>query len=113
MTELQDSAHACVVGQQCDNMFHCHPLNSGHLPVVVALLAAATFGGTYTMAVYRHDVDPLLPYISATGNERPESCIFSQLLNLTAMFGVCACVSRARGVQHCSPCIYAIDSWTS
>jgi hypothetical protein len=95
-------------------MFYCHPLNSGHLPVVVAMLAAATFGGTYTMAVYRHDVDPLLPYISATGNERPESCIFSQLLNLTAMFGVCTCVpAHGVRVQHYLPCTFAIDSSTS
>lgn len=68
-------------------MLHCGRLNAGHLPVVVAILSTITFAVTYTMAVYRGDVDPVLPYISDTADARPESCIFSQLLNITAAIG--------------------------
>ena len=42
-------------------------------------------GATYCFSVYRGDVDPVFPYISASGDHRPESCLFSTLLNVCAV----------------------------
>ncbi|VDM50273.1 unnamed protein product [Toxocara canis] len=40
-------------------------------------------GSTYVFAVWRGDIDPVFPYISAEGDRRPESCFFSMMLNLS------------------------------
>uniref|UniRef100_A0A7E4VEM6 DNA damage-regulated autophagy modulator protein 2 n=1 Tax=Panagrellus redivivus TaxID=6233 RepID=A0A7E4VEM6_PANRE len=58
------------------------PLGAGHLPVVFSVVFVAMLGTTYCFSVYRGDVDPVFPYISATGSNRPESCLFGLLLNL-------------------------------
>lgn len=34
------------------------------------------------LAVWQGDVDPVFPYISSSGDHRPESCFFSMMLNL-------------------------------
>ena len=65
-------------------MLTCGVLNGAYLPVLLAVLCTATFGATYVLAVYRGDVDAVLPYISDTGAHRPESCIFAQALNAAA-----------------------------
>ncbi|VDK42676.1 unnamed protein product [Anisakis simplex] len=59
-------------------------LGAGHLPVFLAMLGTLMLGSTYVVAVYRGDVDPLFPYISAEGDRRPESCLFSMMLNLSS-----------------------------
>lgn len=39
-------------------------------------------GTTYCFAVWYGDVDPVFPYISASGDRRPVSCFFSMMVNL-------------------------------
>ncbi|BES93808.1 Frag1/DRAM/Sfk1 family [Nesidiocoris tenuis] len=53
-------------------------------PSLVCLLAPTTFLITFAVAVKLGHVSTILPYISDTGNHMPESCIFSQFLNMTA-----------------------------
>jgi len=60
-------------------------LGAGHIPVMFAIIFTAMLGITYCFAVWHGDVDPLFPYISNSGDNRPESCIFSMLLNLCAL----------------------------
>ncbi|CAD5221984.1 unnamed protein product [Bursaphelenchus xylophilus] len=63
-------------------------LGAGHLPVLFAIVFTAMLGATYCFAVYHGDVDPVFPYISANGDNRPESCVFSMLLNLCALLSI-------------------------
>jgi hypothetical protein len=63
-------------------------LGAGHLPVVFGITFTFMLGVTYCFSVFRGDVDPVFPYISASGNSRPESCLFSMLLNLCAFLSL-------------------------
>lgn len=54
------------------------------IPLAAFILLPTTFISTYCLSVYLHDVSPEFPYISDTGTNSPESCIFSQFLNITA-----------------------------
>uniref|UniRef100_A0A0K0FPT7 DNA damage-regulated autophagy modulator protein 2 n=1 Tax=Strongyloides venezuelensis TaxID=75913 RepID=A0A0K0FPT7_STRVS len=60
-------------------------IGAGHIPVIFGILLSLTLGVTYCLSVYFDDVDYWLPYISSSGDARPESCIFSFLLNITAV----------------------------
>ncbi|BFZ15846.1 hypothetical protein BsWGS_18885 [Bradybaena similaris] len=71
----------------------------GLLPISMVLLAAATFGVSYIIAVVRGDVRAAFPYISDTGSERPESCIFGQFLNVVAFLAFCTIYIRYKAVQ--------------
>lgn len=53
-----------------------------------------TFVVTYIWAIADHDVSPYFPYISDTGTKPPESCVFSQLLNMAAALCVCTIYVR-------------------
>lgn len=55
------------------------------LPVAIFVLMPSTFLITYMISVSMHHVEPGMPYISDTGTYSPESCIFSQLLNVSAL----------------------------
>uniref|UniRef100_A0A0N4Z5Z7 DNA damage-regulated autophagy modulator protein 1 n=1 Tax=Parastrongyloides trichosuri TaxID=131310 RepID=A0A0N4Z5Z7_PARTI len=59
-------------------------LGAGHIPIIFGIVFSITLGFTYCLSVYYDNVDPWLPYISSSGDERPESCIFSFLLNICA-----------------------------
>jgi hypothetical protein len=63
-------------------------LGAGHLPIVFAIVFTAMLGMTYVFAVWRGDVDPVFPYISASGNTRPESCVFSTFLNISSFLSM-------------------------
>ncbi|CAJ0962903.1 unnamed protein product, partial [Mesorhabditis belari] len=63
-------------------------LGAGHLPVFFAIIFTINLGSTYVFAVYHGDVDPVFPYISAAGNDRPESCFFSLLMNISASLSI-------------------------
>ncbi|PAV75476.1 hypothetical protein WR25_16229 [Diploscapter pachys] len=65
-------------------MLQCGILGAGHLPVIFAIVFFFNLGCTYLMAVFHDDVEPVFPYISASGDHRPESCFFSLLLNITS-----------------------------
>ncbi|CAK5083163.1 unnamed protein product [Meloidogyne enterolobii] len=61
-------------------------IGAGHLPVLFSINFVAMLVITYSFSVWRGDVDPVFPYISASGDSRPESCIFSMFLNVCAFF---------------------------
>ncbi|KAL4224506.1 autophagy modulator [Mactra antiquata] len=65
-----------------------------YLPIALVLLAAATFVATYIIAIGKGDITADFPYISDTGTKPPESCIFSQCLNMCA--GLCLCTIYVR-----------------
>ncbi|KAK6189679.1 hypothetical protein SNE40_001682 [Patella caerulea] len=71
----------------------------GYLPITLVILAFATFIATYIIAVVRGDVSAAFPYISDTGAEIPESCIFGQFLNLTACLAFCTMYIRYKSIQ--------------
>ena len=55
------------------------------LPVISVIVPTITFVATYLTTTLRGTYPSLLPYISHTGNEPPESCIFSFGLSLTVI----------------------------
>ncbi|VDM98629.1 unnamed protein product [Thelazia callipaeda] len=57
-------------------------LAAGHLPVVFVIIFTLMLSISYTLAVWQGDIDPIFPYISSSGDNRPESCFFSMMLNL-------------------------------
>jgi len=57
------------------------------LPVLLVIWTYLTFTISYIFAVSRGDVDPGFPYISDTGARRPESSLFGQMLNISAVIG--------------------------
>uniref|UniRef100_A0A914ZEG8 DNA damage-regulated autophagy modulator protein 1 n=1 Tax=Parascaris univalens TaxID=6257 RepID=A0A914ZEG8_PARUN len=69
-------------------MLQLGDLGAGHLPVFFAIIFTLTLGSTYVFAVWRGDVDPVFPYISAEGDHRPESCFFSMMLNLSSFLSM-------------------------
>ncbi|KFM70630.1 DNA damage-regulated autophagy modulator protein 2, partial [Stegodyphus mimosarum] len=54
------------------------------LPVSIFVLIPSSFIITYCIAIYLKHVEVGFPYISDTGTFVPESCIFSQAVNLIA-----------------------------
>ena len=58
------------------------------LPFSLIVWTYLTFSISYIIAVARGDVDPGLPYISDTGARRPESSVFGQMLNISAVLGM-------------------------
>uniref|UniRef100_A0A914RTT8 CWH43-like N-terminal domain-containing protein n=1 Tax=Parascaris equorum TaxID=6256 RepID=A0A914RTT8_PAREQ len=64
---------------------------------------------TYVFAVWRGDVDPVFPYISAEGDHRPESCFFSMMLNFVHMHPLYA--NRRIGVIRSLFAIVAVTSF--
>ncbi|KAM3727059.1 DNA damage-regulated autophagy modulator protein [Dirofilaria immitis] len=57
-------------------------LAAGHLPIFFAIFFTLMLSASYVLAVWHGDIDPVFPYISYSGDHRPESCIFSMMLNL-------------------------------
>ncbi|KAK0397559.1 hypothetical protein QR680_002171 [Steinernema hermaphroditum] len=56
------------------------------IPVLSSVFAIAAFFAGYGIGVANNDEYPLLSYISDGGAIPPESCVFGQLLNISAMF---------------------------
>ncbi|TMS37110.1 hypothetical protein L596_004111 [Steinernema carpocapsae] len=68
-------------------------------PVLTATCALAAFFIGYAIGVSNGDEYAWLSYISDGGAIPPQSCIFGQLLNLSAVFSVsCLFFSLTRGV---------------
>ena len=57
------------------------------LPIFLVIWTYLTFTISYVIAVSRGDVDPGFPFISDTGARRPESSVFGQMLNISAVTG--------------------------
>ncbi|XP_067951009.1 DNA damage-regulated autophagy modulator protein 2-like [Watersipora subatra] len=69
------------------------------LPILGSALALFTFLISYFVAVLRGDVYPWWPFISDTGTTVPESCIFGELLTLTAISALVAMVIRYKWIE--------------
>lgn len=54
--------------------------------IVVVCSVPGSFFVSYIAAWQLGHIDPILPFISDTGERQPESCIFAQLLNIAAVF---------------------------
>nr|CAB3239934.1 DNA damage-regulated autophagy modulator protein 2 [Phallusia mammillata] len=68
------------------------------LPVFLVVWTYLTFTISYIIAVSRGDVDPGFPYISDTGARRPESSIFGQMLNISAVAALACLYVRYKQV---------------
>lgn len=66
------------------------------LPVFLALWGTLGIWIVFAIAVNNHTVDLAqgFPYISLCGSFPPQSCIFSQFLNMGAAMAACICVLR-------------------
>ncbi|XP_076471282.1 DNA damage-regulated autophagy modulator protein 2-like [Babylonia areolata] len=71
----------------------------GLLPIALVLVSACAFCFSYIVAVIRGDVSAAFPYISDTGADVPESCIFSLLLNIAAFLSFSTIYLRFKAVQ--------------
>ncbi|TRY64978.1 hypothetical protein DNTS_024649 [Danionella cerebrum] len=69
------------------------------LPVALVLWSSATFLVSYTTAGLLGHADLLLPYISDTGTEVPERCVFGFMLSVTAFLGLSSMYVRYKQVQ--------------
>ncbi|RUS80490.1 hypothetical protein EGW08_011741 [Elysia chlorotica] len=71
----------------------------GLLPVFQVSIATLAFLLSYVWSVRRMDVSPAFPFISDTGASRPESCFFSQMLNMSAFITFFIMYIRFKYVQ--------------
>lgn len=69
------------------------------LPVFLVIWSSCTFIVSYLVALFRHDVDPLFPYISDTGANPPESCIFGLMTFVSACAGSATIYARFKFVE--------------
>uniref|UniRef100_A0A3Q4GVT2 DNA-damage regulated autophagy modulator 1 n=1 Tax=Neolamprologus brichardi TaxID=32507 RepID=A0A3Q4GVT2_NEOBR len=69
------------------------------LPAFLVVWSSATFIICYIIAIYRHDVDVIFPYISDTGVSPPESCIFGLMTFISACAGVGTIYARYKHVE--------------
>ncbi|CAB01861.1 Aa_trans domain-containing protein [Caenorhabditis elegans] len=60
-------------------------LGFGPLPVLIALIFFVQSFFVYTIAVLKHDVDPIFPYLSSAADKRPQSCIFAIGANISSV----------------------------
>ncbi|XP_077401653.1 DNA damage-regulated autophagy modulator protein 1 isoform X2 [Vanacampus margaritifer] len=72
------------------------------LPVFLVAWSSSTFILPYVIAVLRRDVDVLFPYISDTGANPPESCIFGLMTFVSACAGVATVYCRFKFVEKLS-----------
>ena len=86
-------------------------MGAGHFPVLLMITMTLTLGLTYTLAVWREDVDPIFPYISATGTNRPESCVFGLLLTVAAFLTLVIIYLRYRLVKELNRGADALTGW--
>jgi len=70
-------------------------------PLISSLLLPATFLLTYTLSVSLGHTELDWPYISDTATRPPESCIFSQLVNIGALFVAITFYIRYKQVSEC------------
>ncbi|XP_071809116.1 DNA damage-regulated autophagy modulator protein 2-like isoform X1 [Asterias amurensis] len=72
----------------------------GWLPISVGVFLGLSMIVPYCIAVGLGHVSPGFPYISDTGTEPPESCIFGQLLNLAALFAFATIFVRYKQINE-------------
>uniref|UniRef100_A0A673LSU0 DNA damage-regulated autophagy modulator protein 2-like n=1 Tax=Sinocyclocheilus rhinocerous TaxID=307959 RepID=A0A673LSU0_9TELE len=69
------------------------------LPVALVIWSSATFLVSYATAVVLGHADLLVPYISDTGTEVPERCVFGFMLSISAFLGLGTMYVRHKQVQ--------------
>ncbi|XP_068573449.1 DNA damage-regulated autophagy modulator protein 1 [Cebidichthys violaceus] len=72
------------------------------LPVFLVIWSSSTFIISYLIALLRHDVDIIFPYISDTGANPPESCIFGLMTFISACAGTATIYGRYKYVEKLS-----------
>ncbi|CAL8339610.1 unnamed protein product [Arctogadus glacialis] len=70
------------------------------LPALLVIWSSSNFIVSYVVAIYRNDVDVVFPYISDTGAEPPESCIFGFMTSVTAFLASGTMYARYKFVQR-------------
>ncbi|CAL8318836.1 unnamed protein product [Lota lota] len=70
------------------------------LPAFLVVWSSSNFIVSYLIAIYRNDVDIIFPYISDTGAEPPESCIFGFMTSVTAFIALGTMYARYKFVQR-------------
>ncbi|KAM6895670.1 DNA damage-regulated autophagy modulator protein 1 [Xenentodon cancila] len=68
------------------------------LPAFLVVWSSCTFITSYLIALFRHDVDVIFPYISDTGANPPESCIFGLMTFISACAGTATIYARYKYV---------------
>ncbi|XP_043564684.1 DNA damage-regulated autophagy modulator protein 1 isoform X2 [Chiloscyllium plagiosum] len=58
------------------------------LPVALVIWSCAAFVISFLIAVLSRHVPPLVPFISDTGTQPPERCIFGLMINFSAFLGL-------------------------
>jgi len=79
--------------------FDCS-LGLGYLPILWSLFTIAALAVSYIMAVMENHVYPVLPSISSTGTNIPESNIFSLLMNVSILIAAANYFIRYFQCQH-------------
>nr|XP_046184913.1 DNA damage-regulated autophagy modulator protein 1-like isoform X2 [Oncorhynchus gorbuscha] len=69
------------------------------LPTFLVIWSSSTFIVSYLIALFEHDVDVIFPYISDTGAEPPESCVFGLMTVITAFAGTATMYARYKFVE--------------
>ncbi|ROI46626.1 DNA damage-regulated autophagy modulator protein 2 [Anabarilius grahami] len=69
------------------------------LPVALVIWSSATFLISYATAVVLGHADLFVPYISDTGTEVPERCVFGFMLSISAFLGLGTMYVRYKQVQ--------------
>ncbi|XP_024232977.1 DNA damage-regulated autophagy modulator protein 1 [Oncorhynchus tshawytscha] len=69
------------------------------LPISLVIMSSSTFIVSYLIALFEHDVDVIFPYISDTGAEPPESCVFGLMTVITAFAGMATMYARYKFVE--------------
>lgn len=69
------------------------------LPAFLVVWSSSTFIVSYIIALFRHDVDLIFPYISDTGANPPESCVFGLMTFISACAGIATIYGRYKFVE--------------
>lgn len=72
------------------------------LPAFLVIWSSSTFIVSYIIAVFRKDVDVIFPYISDSGANPPESCIFGLMTFISAFAGAATMYARYKYVEKLS-----------
>ncbi|XP_062860122.1 DNA damage-regulated autophagy modulator protein 1 [Trichomycterus rosablanca] len=72
------------------------------LPTFLVIWSSSTFIINYLIAVFRRDIDVVVPYISDTGASPPESCIFGLMATISSFAGFVTMFARYKFVQRLS-----------
>ncbi|XP_046879098.1 DNA damage-regulated autophagy modulator protein 1 isoform X2 [Hypomesus transpacificus] len=64
-------------------------------PSFLVISSSSTFIVSYVIALFKRDIDVIFPYISDTGANPPESCIFGLMTAITSFTGMLSCLGMS------------------